>query len=79
METAIALLQVVIENLPGAIRTATQLYDLGEKLFTSLQGREPTEDEKAQLRAEIDADVALALAPLPPAQPGDPDYVKTPA
>ena len=72
----IALLQVVVGELPGAITTVTQLVDLGKKFFETANGREPTPAEIAQLRAQIDADVAEALAPLPPAQPGDPDFVK---
>lgn len=76
MQNIIPLLQIVIENLPGAVKTATELYGLGEKFFASVNGREPTAAEKAQLRADLDADVALALEPLPPAQPGDEDYVK---
>jgi hypothetical protein len=74
----IALLQVVVANLPGAISTTEQLVDLGKKFFAAANGTAPTAAEIAQLEAAIDADVTLALSPLPPAQPGDPDYV-TPA
>ena len=70
----IALLQVVVANLPGAITTVEQVYDLGHKFFTSINGTAPTQAEKDQLNAAIDADVATALVPLPPAQPGDPDF-----
>lgn len=72
----IALLQVVITNLPGAIKTAQELYDLGAKFFETIHGKAPTTDELAQLEAMIDADVVEALGDLPEAQPGDPDYVK---
>lgn len=74
MAAIIQLLQTVVANLPGAVTTAEQLYALGEKFFATLNGHAPTEDEQAQLRAQIDIDVAQALAPLPPAEPGDPDY-----
>lgn len=70
----IAILQTVITELPGAIRTGQQLYELGKKFFSAANGREPTPEEVAELRAAIDADVAEALTPLPPAQPGDPDF-----
>ena len=70
----LALLQTVVSTLPGAITTATQLYTLGQSFFTTINGKTPTADEITQLRAAIDADVALALVPLPPAQSGDPDY-----
>lgn len=75
--TIISLIQVVVTNLPGAIKTVQDVYDLGTKFFAVGNGRAPTQAEKDQLRAQIDADVALALAPLPPPQIGDPDYKKS--
>ena len=72
--SVIALLQVIVANLPNAIATVEQLYGLGEKFYETLNGTAPSADVVTQLRAAIDADVALALAPLPAAQPGDPDY-----
>lgn len=73
----IALLQTVVASLPGAITTVTQLVDLGKKFFTTVNGQEPTDADVATLRAMIDADVAEALTPLPPAEPGDPDFIKS--
>ncbi len=71
----LGLLQTVIENLPGAVATGSQLYALGEKFFATVKGRPPTQAEKDALRAAIAIDLAEALTPLPPAQLGDPDYV----
>lgn len=73
--TIITVLQTVVSALPGAITTVEQLVDLGKKFFTATNGTAPTDADIAALRAGIDADVAAALAPLPPAQPGDPDFV----
>lgn len=70
----ISILLLVVKELPGAIETTTQLIDLGKKLFATANGREPTAEEMADLEAQIESDVAEALTPLPPAQPGDPDY-----
>lgn len=70
----VSLLQTVVTNLPGAIKTAEELYDLGVKFAKTVKGSEPTEDEIAALRTQLDSDIAIALEPLPPAQPGDPDY-----
>ena len=70
----LALLQTVVQYLPTAISTGQQVFDLGKKLFATANGREPTAEEESQLQAAIDADVTLALTPLPDAQPGDPDY-----
>lgn len=76
-ELVVQLLQAVVTNLPGAIKTAQELYALGEKFAATLKGSEPTPEEIAGLRKQIDTDVAYALLPLPTAQPGDPDYVKS--
>lgn len=74
LAAVLAILQIVVQELPGAVTTAEQLYALGQKFFATIHGREPTEAETADLRAAIDADVAAALEPLPPAESGDPDY-----
>lgn len=70
----IGILLLVVKELPGAIKTTTELIDLGQKMFATVNGREPTPEEVADLEAQIEADVAEALTPLPPAEPGDPDY-----
>ena len=74
-EAVIKLLQIVVASLPSAITTAEQLYDIGTKFAATIKGSAPTDEEIADLRTQIDNDVAIALAPLPPAQPGDPDFV----
>lgn len=72
--TIMALVQIVVQELPGAITTVQQLMDLAKKFFATTNGRVPTAAEVAELEAAIDADVLKALEPLPAAQPGDPDY-----
>lgn len=73
--TVISLLQVVVAEAPGVISTGEELVNLGTKFYETVNGHVPTIAEVAELRAAIDADVILALQPLPPAQPGDPDYL----
>ena len=75
--TVISVLQLIVQNLPGAITTSQMLYDLGNKLFKTISGTDPTAEEQAQLEAQIDVDVIEALSPLPPPIPGDPDYTAT--
>ncbi len=70
----IAIINTVVTYLPGAITTAEQVYELGKKLFETVNGRAPTDAEVEELETQIDVDVMEALQPLPPAQPGDPDY-----
>ena len=72
----ISVLQVVVANLPGAVTTAEDLVGLGTKFYESVNGHAPSIAEVAALRSAVDNDVAVALTPLPPAQPGDPDYLK---
>jgi hypothetical protein len=61
----IAVLSVVIQELPGAITTVMQLKDIAVKAFASLNdGRLPTDEEMDQLAKEIDVLVAEALKPL---------------
>ena len=75
---AIQLLQAVMTNLPGAITTVEQLSALGQSFMNTVNGTAPTADEITALEAAIDTDLVDALTPLPPAQPGDPDYVEPP-
>lgn len=70
----ISILLLIVKELPDAISTVEQLVDIGKKMFATVNGREPTADEIADLELQIEANVALAMTPLPPAQPGDPDY-----
>ena len=74
IDGVIALLQIVVANLPGAITTGEQLVTLGKKFFSTVNGQEPTDDEVTALESAIDAEVLDLLMPLPSAQPGDPDY-----
>lgn len=62
----IGILQIVVQELPGAITTTEQLVDLGKKFYASANGTDPTADEISQLEDAIDSDVAAALTPLPP-------------
>ena len=73
--TVMTLLQIIIQNLPGAITTAEQLYALGVKFAATIKGTALTDAERTALRAQITDDVLAAMLALPPAQPGDPDYV----
>lgn len=70
----VSILLLVVKELPGAITTVEQLVDIGKRLFETTNGRPPTPEEEAAIEAAIMRDVAEALTPLPPAEPGDPDY-----
>lgn len=76
ISAVIRVLKVVVAELPDAVKTGEQLVDLGVKSYEAANGHVPSIAEVAELRAAIDADVAIALTPLPPAQKGDPDFVE---
>lgn len=63
--TIIQILQAVIAAMPSVISTAEELYTIGQKVFETLNGRVPTDQEIADLQTQIDADVAEALTPIP--------------
>ena len=71
----IAILKVVVAEIPSAVKTGEALVDLGTKFYESVNGHVPSISEIAELRKAVDADVAEALEPLPAAQKGDPDFI----
>lgn len=75
---AIALMVVtkLIEYAPRVVQTLNDLRPFATAVFTEIKGSGPTEQEQADLDAQIDVLYERAIKPLPPPQPGDPDYVK---
>jgi hypothetical protein len=65
IQTIIAMLQAAVAAAPTVIQTAQDLYDIGAKVYAALNGTAPTAEQMAELQAQIDADVAEALTPLP--------------
>lgn len=61
---------------PTFVSTWTDLKPFAVDLYTQFKGSAPTADELTVLEAQIDALAARLQVPLPPAQPGDPDYTK---
>ena len=75
--TVLTVIDLAGKMLPQIMATATDLKPFASALFTQLSGgAAPTDTELAALEAKIDELAARLQAPLPPAQPGDPDYVK---
>lgn len=76
--TVLAVIGALAKLEPVFVSTWNNLKPFGELLFKQFSGGdEPTDEERAELDAGIDTLAARLQEPLPPAQPGDPDYVKT--
>lgn len=76
LATVLAVLELTAKFLPVVIQTGTDLKPFAEGLFKQFKGGELTDDERTELRAAVDAQYAKAMEPLPPPQPGDPDFPK---
>ena len=74
LSTVLTAISTLIKVFPTIQQTASDLKVFGEALATELTGGSLTEDQRAAISAGIDALFARLEEPLPPAQPGDPDY-----
>jgi hypothetical protein len=77
---ALASVLTVIETLtklaPTFVSTWNDLKPFAAQLYTQFKGEQPTDAELVDLEAQIDALATRLQIPLPPAQPGDPDFKK---
>lgn len=69
--------ELAAKYLPQAIETGEKLFVFAENFYKQLSGKELTDEERAELRRQVDAAYERAIEPLSPAQPGDPDYIKS--
>lgn len=66
--------EVAIKYLPIVVKTANDLEPFAVALWQKYTNKEPTEPERADLVKRTQDLYARLQEPLPPAQPGDPDY-----
>lgn len=59
---------------PTLVQAKNDLEPFAHALYQELTGQVPTDDQRTVIRAGIEALFARLETPLPPAQPGDPDY-----
>ncbi len=71
----LAAIQMGVKAAPIVIQTVSDAKTFAETLWKSITGTAPTEADSATIDALIISLTARLEAPLPPAQPGDPDYV----
>ena len=75
IEVVSTILLKLLQAAPTIIQTVENVRPMAARLVDAIQGKtELSEEEIAQLQAGVDALLDEAMTPLPPAQPGDPDY-----
>lgn len=70
----LAAVQLATKAAPIVISTVSDAKTFAETLWKSITGTAPTEEDSAMIDALILSLTARLEVPLPPAQPGDPDY-----
>jgi len=77
--TAITTITTVIETAiklePQIIQGLNNLKIFGAALYQAFTGNAISADDQTTLEATIDNLYSQIVVPLPPAQPGDPDYI----
>lgn len=71
----LSAVETLVKVEPQIMQTITDLKPYAHALYLEWTGQQPTDDQRATMSAGIDALFARLEAPLPAAQPGDPDYV----
>jgi len=74
IELVSMVLLKLIEAAPTVVKTIDDVTPLAKRFIAIVKGEKVTEAQQAELEALIDAVYAESQEPLPPAQPGDPDY-----
>lgn len=72
----LSLVETLTKFVPVVVQAGTDLKPYAVALYNQINGKEATPDQRAALEAGVDAMFARLMEPLPPAQEGDPDYVK---
>jgi hypothetical protein len=75
VELVSMVLLKLIEAAPTVIKTIDDVTPLATRLIAVAKGQKVTAEQQAEIETLVDALYAESQEPLPPAQPGDPDYV----
>ena len=75
-QTVLKVLDTLIKFEPIVTRSIDDLKMFGSVLYKQFTGAELSEMESKDLSDAVDAMFERFMRTLPPAQPGDPDYVK---
>lgn len=74
VSAVLAILDIATKFFPVILQTGENLKPFAESIFKQLKGDELTMSERIELHEAVERQYAKAMEPLPPAQPGDPDY-----
>lgn len=75
LATVVSILGALMEYKSIIVPTVGALTDFGKIIFSKVSGGvAPTEEESAELERKCDEMFENSQEPLPPAQPGDPDF-----
>lgn len=74
LSIVLTALDTLVKVAPQVVQTVGDLKPYAEQLYRNLTGQEATDEQRAAMAAGIEALFARMETPLPPAQPGDPDY-----
>lgn len=66
--------ETLVKTYPYIKQGFTDLKPYAVALWEKLSGKEITPEDRTVLENGVDALFARLMQPLPPAQPGDPDY-----
>ena len=75
IDMVLGAVETFIKVEPQIAKTISDLRPFAEALYQKFTGQAATAGQQQQISDGIDALFARLEAPLPPAQPGDPDYV----
>lgn len=74
LTTVLTVIEMLVKAAPVVIQAGADLKPFAIALYQQLSGGQLTEAQRVDLEAKVDALFARLEEPLPPAQPGDPDY-----
>lgn len=78
LETVATVINTLAKVWPEVVAAGANLKTFGVTLYQEFTGTPISAADQASLEARIDQLSAQLQAPLPDAQPGDPDYVAPP-
>lgn len=76
LTTVLTAVEVLMKVMPSVMKTVDDVRPFAESFFAQLKGEELSDEDLIELEAKIDDLAAQLQVPLPPAQPGDPDFEK---
>ena len=74
LTSVLTVIETLTKLAPVFVSTWNDLKPFATELYAQFKGTQPTPEELTELETQLDALAVRLQQPLPPAQPGDPDY-----